>query len=398
MNLILLVVLIMLIVGALPTWRIPLARLRAVRDRWPGPRRPGGDAVDGAPPRARGAVRVAALVVVATLAAVGTARAQGAGRLTLDEENDKFGSLDDRHYTQGLRLTYLTPSITGGVPGVPFDCLADHLFVLARVDPTERDRKIAWTILGQSLFTPQNTRTTTQDPHDRPYAAWLYTGASLLQESSPGRPDRRMLENLELLVGVVGPAALGREAQNDVHQFLGVPGARGWRHQLRNEPGMMLSYERKWDFALPLFADLAVDVIPEAGVTLGNVMTYGQLGGIARCGRYLGVDYGPAHIRPGVAGTGWFNAQAIPARSVGWYLFVGTQGRVVGHNVFLDGNTSGGGPSVDKRPVVADFVGGASLYWGEILKLDFTVTQRTREFYGQGNEDRFGMVTLSFPL
>ena len=343
-------------------------------------------------------MRVAALVVVATLAAVATARAQGAGRLTVDEENDKFASRDDRHYTQGLRLSYLTPGITGGVLAVPFDALADRLSVPARAAPADRDRKIAWTILGQSLFTPRDTRRTTEDPHDRPYAAWLYTGASLLQESAPGRPDRRMLENLELLVGVVGPAALGREAQNDVHQFLGIPGARGWRHQLRNEPGVMLGYERRWDFALPLFADLAVDVIPEAGVTLGNVMTYGQLGGIARFGRYLGVDYGPAHIRPGVTGAGLFNARAIPARGLGGYLFVGTQGRVVGHDVFLDGNTSGGGPSVDKRPVVADFVGGASLYWGEILELDFTVTERTREFYGQGSEDRFGMLTLSFRL
>ena len=54
--------------------------------------------------------------------------------------------------------------------------------------------------LGQSIFTPQNLTLKPPDPRDRPYAAWLYAGTSLLQES-----NRHMLENLELDLGVVGP-------------------------------------------------------------------------------------------------------------------------------------------------------------------------------------------------
>jgi hypothetical protein len=69
---------------------------------------------------------------------------------------------------------------------------------------------------------------------------------------------------------------------------------------------------------------------------------------------------------------------------------------MVAHNLFLDGNTFEGSPSVDERPGVADFVGGVSLFWGRAVKLDFAITERTKEFYGQHGEDRFGMITLSF--
>src|SRR6266567_4597317 len=72
--------------------------------------------------------------------------------------------------------------------------------------------------LGQSIFTPKNLAIRPPDPHDRPYAGWLYAGASLLQETGS-----RMLENAELDFGIVGPGALGKQVQNDFHQFIGVP-------------------------------------------------------------------------------------------------------------------------------------------------------------------------------
>ena len=43
---------------------------------------------------------------------------------------------------------------------------------------------------------------------------------------------------LTLQLGVVGPGALGKEAQNDVHQFIGKDQAQGWSSELQNEPGI----------------------------------------------------------------------------------------------------------------------------------------------------------------
>jgi hypothetical protein len=71
----------------------------------------------------------------------------------------------------------------------------------------------------------------------------------------------------------------------------------------------------------------------------------------------------------------------------------------VGHNVFLQGNTFASSAGVSEKPLVVDFMGGASLLWSSAIRLDFTVTQRTKEFYGQqGHPDRFGGLNLAFQL
>ena len=55
-----------------------------------------------------------------------------------------------------------------------------------------------------------------------------------------------MEENISVSVGVVGPAALGEEAQKFIHSLSGDPKPRGWTHQLENEPALLLHYRRSW--------------------------------------------------------------------------------------------------------------------------------------------------------
>ncbi|MDP9127204.1 MAG: lipid A deacylase LpxR family protein [Pseudomonadota bacterium] len=312
------------------------------------------------------------------------------GRITLLDENDYFASHDDRHYTQGAELSYLSDSVRpGGFWDRPFAVLAENTPIFGGA---EHKRKYE-VVVGQSIFTPTNTLAVDPSGKDRPYAAWFYTGGSLLQETT--HRDYHTLENVELLMGVVGPAALGGVTQNDFHEFINEPASQGRENQLTNEPGFMVTYERKWRFEEPLAGDFGVDAIPEAGVTLGNVLTYGEVGGIVRIGQNLSADYGPGRVRPSLSGTAWFDPEQLKGR-LGWYLFAGTQGRAVAHNIFLDGNTVARSPSVSTRPLVADFMGGVSLFWSTAARIDFTVTQRTKEFYSQtGHPDRFGGVNLT---
>lgn len=313
------------------------------------------------------------------------------GRFTVINENDYYASNDDRHYTQGARLSYLSGRVTqDGFWDQPFRFFNAVTPFFGGADPK---RKYA-VLVGQNLFTPENTLLPTPDGHDRPYAAWFYTGVSMLQETQ--QPSHHTLENFELLGGVVGRWALGGVTQNDYHQFIGVKPSLGWLNQLQNEPGIILTYERKWRFQQPIYRNFAVDIIPELGVSGGNIMTYGQGGVMVRFGQNLGADYGPAHIRPSLSGTDWFDADQLDGK-FGWYVFAGVQGRAVARNIFLDGNTFVSSPHVNKRPLVADFTGGASLFWSNAIRLDFSITQRTYEFYGQtGHKDRFGGINLTF--
>jgi hypothetical protein len=159
----------------------------------------------------------------------------------------------------------------------------------------------------------------------------------------------------------------------------------------------MLTYERKWRFYQPLFAGQEVDAIPELGATLGNVMTYGEAGLTLRFGQNLLADYGQARIRPASSGTAYFNSDAMES-PFGYYFYVAAQGRAVGHNIFLDGNTFDDSRGVDKKPLVGDASAGLALFWSDRFKLDGSVTYRSEEFDGQDGNQLLAGFNVSFGL
>lgn len=313
------------------------------------------------------------------------------GRISAIEEND--GLLPDGHdyhYTQGAMLAYLSPTLK------PEDFATGLFDGISRATPFFQpglgvQRKFD-VVVGQSIFTPTKYHQVVPDPRDRPFAGYLFTGGSLLQDT-----DGRMLENLELLAGVVGPDALAKEAQETFHSIAGFNNKnldQGYRYQLSNEPGFMLTYERKWRVWQTRFYGIQAEVIPEAGLTIGNVMTYGAAGGMVRIGQNLDVDYGIPRVRPALSGTSWFDASRL-TQDFGWYLFAGAQGRAVAHNIFLDGNTVADSRSVHKEILVGDFSTGASVFYRDWVKLDVSFTERTKEFTTQHGSDHFGNANLS---
>jgi len=330
-------------------------------------------------------------LAVATVAAmVGAAEAQADdnSRFGVIEENDSIIFDTDKYYTQGILFNYLGPDVAADSAWIgPFNTLAD-LGPFDATDAGSVSRRYE-VLLGQSMFTPEDTAREDPDPTDRPYAGWFYGGVGLIQDT-----DRRRLDHLELLVGVIGPAAFGKTTQNDWHQYIAVEESRGWDKQLDNEPGLMVSYERKWRLLQPLGDGFGVDAIPELGLTVGNVMDYVQAGGMLRFGKNLEADYGPARIRPSLSGTPYFNSDYLDG-PFGFYFFVGAQGRAVARNLFLDGNTFEDSRSVDSEPLVGDLSGGLSMFWGDAVKVDALAVYRTEEFENQDNPTKFAGINLT---
>jgi len=333
----------------------------------------------------------AALLALTVSVPQGPARADDRERVNVLEENDSLYFNSDKHYTQGLRLSDLAPDLgPQSAWNEPFNLLSRIPWIFdGDGKDTPYSRRYAL-LLGQSIFSPKNLTLKSPNAHDRPYGGWLYGGVSLLQES-----NRDMLENFELDVGMVGPGALGKQVQNDFHQFIGIHQAQGWASQIQNEPGLMLSYERLW--RMPLIGDgtAGVDFVPQAGATVGNVFTYADIGGQLRIGRNLHADYGPVRIRPALSGTDYFDANQLDA-NLGYYFFVGVQGRAMGHNIFLNGNTFRQSPSVGMKVLVADFQAGFSMFWSSAIRLDLSVVRRTEEFSGQATPDEIGTAAISF--
>ena len=123
-------------------------------------------------------------------------------------ENDFFAG-SDHHYTNGVQAAFVVSPRT----------------VIA---------------IGQRIYTPTNTDSRIPDPADRPYAGWLYGMADVRL------PADGTIDHLTVSLGVVGPAALGRQAQNAVHRMLGQQRAQGWDSQIGSEITAMVGYERAW--------------------------------------------------------------------------------------------------------------------------------------------------------
>lgn len=291
-------------------------------------------------------------------------------------ENDVFNN-SDSHYTNGVRVSWIPTSTQ----------TPSWALKIARVIPWFPDNAevLHGYSIGQSMFTSHDITEENPPADARPYAGWLYATIGLGVETG------LQLDQLVLTLGVVGPASLAEQTQKVIHELIGSREPRGWDHQLRNEPGVMISWQRSWRaYVVRTFMDRQLDLTPHVGLTIGNVHTYANGGLTLRYGGNLPLDYGPPRIQPGLTGTSSF----VPTSRLGWYLFAGVEGRAVLRNIFLDGNSFRNSRSVDKKPLVGDLQFGAVLVWNK-MRLSYTHVLRTREFTTQNTRDNFGSVALS---
>jgi lipid A 3-O-deacylase len=325
------------------------------------------------------------------LTGVAARAADDPGRISVLEENDGVITHKDRYYTQGLQVSYLSSDLTGHeVWNKVFDAVGWAL-PMYRDPAGVAQRRFEYIPIAQAEFTPEVLDTATPDPKDRPYAAWLYTGLHLLQEN-----NQRSLNNLEVLAGVVGPDAFGRQVQDGYHNLAGFHQADGWDHQIRNRAAFQFSYDYKRRLDLDFGSRYQADIIPEAGISVGNVYRYLDAGAMLRFGNALDIDYGPEHIRPSLSGTAFSDYRRLGGSWFHWYLYAGVQERRMFYNLFIDASDEVAPQGIGRTPFVSDFFGGASIFFGHIVRADFVATRRTREFYGQDGADVFGGVNLTF--
>lgn len=310
--------------------------------------------------------------------------ADPAGSFTLHFENDVMGTdASDRHYTNGVQFSYQTAE--NNVWEWLDRWTRSHLFKAP--DDALRAR---WAV-GQNLYTPQDLSTPELIVDDRPYAAWLHADLGLVAS------NHNTVRVMEISLGIVGPAAQGEEMQKWVHGIIDSPDPQGWDNQIGNELAVLALFEQKWRNLrslenLPLLGRLGLeaDFSPHGGVALGNVFTYGGVGGTLRLGQKLDRDFGPPRIQPAPPGSAYF----VPDARFGWYVFLGVDGRAMLHNIFLDGNTFKDSHSVDKNTLVADLTGGFAVA-ALGVRLGLVYVHRTKEFELQDNANHFGSITIS---
>lgn len=136
---------------------------------------------------------------------------------------------------------------------------------------------------GQKLYTPHSGSITyfglPDNPRyiDRPFAGYLYIGSSLnLLYSNES--------NLKLGIqaGVVGPAALGKQTQDLIHNAFGLYHPSGWEYQIDNDWELNLSAEYNRLLGRWSWADLTLT----SYANLGNGLTGAGIGPMLRLGDF----------------------------------------------------------------------------------------------------------------
>lgn len=334
---------------------------------------------------------------------------------TLRLENDLFAGTD-RNYTNGVALSLISHDIVGRLRT---ECLPRPVALYARAlrglersfwqrSGLESTSQNVVVRLGQSMYTPQDRERRDLIVDDRPYAGLLYFGLAWNRRSHPTDARYERLDSRELTLGVIGPASLARQSQNLVHDVRGIDRFQGWHNQLRNEPALQWTRERKFK----PYADGAVlpgwgsDAIGGYALRLGNVETSLSAGLELRAGWNIPNDFGSYPIRPGgenrpPSALGGDVTTARPSGSAlrpGVHVFASLQAKAVAHDFSLDGNLFRSSHSVNRRPWVAQAAVGISGQWrvsGHGMRLALMRVWRSREFAEQQGTHSFGSIAVS---
>ena len=317
---------------------------------------------------------IAGLMMVVTTAA----QAADKGLLTLQIENDVFAGIDEQ-YTNGTYLSYMLP-----MNALPGWARWTRRQLAGVIDAPDWQAGYA---IGQSMFTPSDITDPNPPLDDRPYAGFLF--GSLYLSADTGQ----RLDTIALEVGVTGPPSLAETMQKFIHNDLGIGDPpKGWHTQIGTEVAFRVLYEQKRRYGGTLWG-YEVDAIPHVAAALGtaDISLAGAL--TLRLGRGLAMDYGHPRVRRSVAPM----LRPNDSDAMRWNVFVGVGGRLVGRDLFLDGNTFRDSRSVDSKPFVGDVSAGITLDLDRVV-VGYTHAFRSPDFRERDDWAQFGALTLRVPF
>lgn len=173
-------------------------------------------------------------------------------------DNDSYlAQGSDRYYTNGIFLYFR--------------------HALKVTDTTKLKNKVLGFEVGQKMYNPQGGDIPAPEYVDRPFAAYLYIGSTLnLLYSNES--------NLKLgaQIGIVGPDALGHEAQNAIHRWFGFYPPTGWQYQVNDGAELNLSAE----YNKLLSRGKSVDLTFTSYGDLGNGFSGAGAGLMIRAGNF----------------------------------------------------------------------------------------------------------------
>ena len=349
-------------------------------------------------------VRLALIVSFVAGLAIPAANAEttaGSG-LMFTLENDLFArGKTDRWYTNGVRIAWQQ-----GKPDVADQVIAQKLFGIAGLgvsnavlDPDQRAKNIIWS-LGQIMYTPRNIQRATPQRGDRPWAGWLYLGAT----AQGFKGDR--FQQTDLKIGCTGSCSGADAVQRWVHKGVDAPYPAGWELQLKTRAEVQASHLRLWrrgdDDGKRNSGDW-LGLHGGFGATVGTLRNYASVMAGVVAGDLRGANPVFALSNDGDLVIQDFGNRRALSQLL---FFANVSGTAVANNRFITGPTPYGRSEIELRRWVTAWQWGVSIpldRWFDGKRIVFSQTARTSEFNSPlfGRKEgvqRWGSLTFASTL
>lgn len=237
--------------------------------------------------------------------------------------------------------------------------------------------------IGQIMQTPIDITVSELVEEDAPYAGFLGWKSSLIAF------DEHQVDEIGLIIGVVGPASGAEKSQKIIHKITDSDEPMGWDNQLENELVFRVDAKRIWRLADFSAGSTEFDIIGGAVGGIGNLRS--DVGGAIslRWGQDLKNSFSSAAVIPARDPNPLGNSKN------GWYVFANLGASYVANNIFIDGNTFKDSHSVDLIHEQATISAGAALTlnnWSFLI----SAVRGTDQYKTQSEFSRFGSFAVSY--
>ncbi|MEO6151393.1 MAG: lipid A deacylase LpxR family protein [Mucilaginibacter sp.] len=282
-------------------------------------------------------------------------------------DNDSFlAQGSDRYYTNGLFIHYR------------------HAL---NIDGEKLKNKVLGFELGQKIFNPQTGGIPDVSYLDRPFAGYLYAGANLNYLFSNE-------SNLKLgaRIGVVGPGALGKEAQTVIHNTFGFYTLQGWEYQIKNNLQLNLSAEYNRLLARTSSADISLNT----NADLGTGFTGAGAGVMVRLG-----GFNQLFNSASTQSTAIKNRQHTPLHKNEFFFYYKPSLNFVAYDATIQGGIFEKHQAGDlevtltKNPLVVSNQFGVT-YGGQRWIFDFSAIFHSREVKEMEKSHQWGAATILY--
>lgn len=281
-------------------------------------------------------------------------------------ENDFLFS--DRYYTNAVKLNYTERGDDWWASRMQFAAL--KLFGFGQDAEFYQSASF-----GQEMYVGHDIKNPNPPPDDRPYAGWLYMAAGAHAAT------KDTLDSLSVSLGIVGPQSFAGDIQKAYHDIIGADRPMGWHNQIKNEPGIIISYnhsQRLIDYAIA--DNFRTDFIGSLGVNLGNVDTEGRIKALWRFGFNMPYSFDASRMDSSLSQ----DVEWTGAGRADWhlYMYAGATARFVAYDITLDGNTFADSRSVASKWLVGESNIGISARY-KMVELCLNWSVRTQDFNTQ---------------